>query len=146
MSHELRTPLSAVLGFGQLLQMDPLDDRQTEYVDQILRGGRHLLELIDEVLDISRIEIGAVAISVEPVSVADVTAEATSLLEPLAAARRISLASTVGSDPSRHVMADRQRLGRSSSITFPMPSSTHRRAAPRRLGQLQSGTAGCGSR
>jgi len=110
MSHELRTPLNAVLGFGQMLQMDALDDRQTEYVDQILRGGRHLLELIDEVLDISKIEIGAVAISVEPVLVAEILAESTSLLGPLAAARQISLRSTLDDDRAAHVMADPQRL------------------------------------
>lgn len=110
MSHELRTPLNAVLGFGQMLQMDALDDRQTEYVDQILRGGRHLLELIDEVLDISKIEIGAVAISVESVGVAEILAESTSLLGPLAAARQISLRSTLDDDRAAHVMADPQRL------------------------------------
>jgi PAS domain S-box-containing protein len=56
MSHELRTPRNAILGFGQLLQLEDLTQEQTESVDHILRGGRHLLELINEVLDISRIE------------------------------------------------------------------------------------------
>ena len=55
-SHELRTPLNAILGFGQLLEMGPLDERQRQNTDQILRGGRHLLTLINEVLEISRIE------------------------------------------------------------------------------------------
>ena len=110
MSHELRTPLNAVLGFGQMLQMDPLDARQAEYVEQILRGGRHLLDLIDEVLDISRIEIGAVAISVEPVSVAEVATESVRLLEPLAGAREIYLRSTIPESDPAQVMADRQRL------------------------------------
>lgn len=130
MSHELRTPLNAVLGFGQMLQLDPLDDRQTQYVDQILRGGRHLLELIDEVLDISKIEIGAVAISVEPVSVAEVVAEATSLLGPLAAARQISLRSTLVDNRAAHVLADPQRLRQvlvnylSNVIKYTPPGST----------------------
>jgi PAS domain S-box-containing protein len=130
MSHELRTPLNAVLGFGQMLQLDALDQRQGEYVEQILRGGRHLLELIDEVLDISKIEIGAVAISVEPVSVSDIAAESVRLLEPLAKARQITLRSAIADDPDWHVMADQQRLRQvlvnylSNAIKYTPPGST----------------------
>jgi signal transduction histidine kinase len=69
MSHELRTPLNAILGFGQLLQLSDLTERQRESVDQVLRGGRHLLGLINEVLDISRIETGSLALSQEAVNV-----------------------------------------------------------------------------
>src|SRR2546423_10507815 len=69
MSHELRTPLNAVLGFAQLLERDPLSEEQADGVRQILRGGRHLLALIDEVLDISRISAGHLALSSEPVGV-----------------------------------------------------------------------------
>jgi PAS domain S-box-containing protein len=58
MSHELRTPLNAVLGFAQLLEMDPLSPNQHANVNRILKGGRHLLDLINEVLDIARIESG----------------------------------------------------------------------------------------
>jgi len=110
MSHELRTPLNAVLGFAQMLRMDDLSAEQLESVDQILAGGHRLLELIDEVLDISRIEIGAVTISVEPVPVADVVAAVMSLLGPLAADGVISVRSTIPDDDSLVVMADRQRL------------------------------------
>jgi PAS domain S-box-containing protein len=130
MSHELRTPLNAVLGFGQMLQLDALDQRQGEYVEQILRGGRHLLELIDEVLDISKIEIGAVAISVEPVSVSEIAAESVRLLEPLATARQITLRSAIADDPAWHVMADQQRLRQvlvnylSNAIKYTLPGST----------------------
>jgi signal transduction histidine kinase len=60
-SHELRTPLNAILGFGQLLQLDELTQEQSESVDHMVRGGRHLLGLINEVLDISRIETGSLA-------------------------------------------------------------------------------------
>ncbi|NIP80527.1 MAG: PAS domain S-box protein, partial [Gemmatimonadetes bacterium] len=69
MSHELRTPLNAILGFAQLLEMDASDPDQTESVEQILRAGRHLLSLVDEVLDIARIEAGRMALSLEPLSV-----------------------------------------------------------------------------
>jgi PAS domain S-box-containing protein len=127
MSHELRTPLNAVLGFGQMLQLDPLDERQSEYVQQILRGGRHLLELIDEVLDISKIEIGAVAISVEPVSVSEVAAESVQLLEPLATASRSPIA-WLERPSASSARTSRSRSVRSSSGTLDscLPTTTRR--------------------
>src|SRR5690606_38069960 len=94
MSHELRTPLNAVLGFAQLLHRDkktPLTERQKEKVDHILKGGEHLLRLIDDVLDLARIEAGRVAISVEPVSVLDVLEHVQSTLEPMAARAETAL-------------------------------------------------------
>ena len=84
MSHELRTPLNAVLGFAQLLGMESLTDDQQSSVEQILNGGRHLLELINEVLDIARIESGRMTLSPETVSAADVIAECLDLVRPLA--------------------------------------------------------------
>jgi PAS domain S-box-containing protein len=110
MSHELRTPLNAILGFGQLLELDQLDDDQSDSVRQILRSGRHLLGLIDEVLDIARIESGAVSMSVEPVRVGDAVADALSLLGPLATAQGVTLRSTSIRDADEYVMADRRRL------------------------------------
>jgi PAS domain S-box-containing protein len=92
MSHELRTPLNAVLGFAQLLQRDkkePLSDRHKERVDQILKGGEHLLRLIDDVLDLSRIEAGGLSISAEPVAVLEVVEEVRMTLEPFAARQGI---------------------------------------------------------
>ncbi len=71
MSHELRTPLNAILGFGQLLQMQSLPPAQNDRVGHIVNAGRHLLGLINEVLDISRIEAGRVELSLEPVRVAE---------------------------------------------------------------------------
>ena len=67
MSHDLRTPLNAILGFAQLLELDDLPDDRKESVAQILRGGTHLLTLINEVLDIARIEAGHLSLSMEPV-------------------------------------------------------------------------------
>ncbi len=92
MSHELRTPLNAILGFAQLLQRDkkePLSERHRDRVDQILKGGQHLLRLIDDILDLSRIEAGGVSISTEPVSVRDVLEELKRTLEPTAARQGI---------------------------------------------------------
>jgi signal transduction histidine kinase len=72
MSHELRTPLNAILGFGQLLERQNPTDTQRERLAHIISAGRHLLDLINEVLDISRIEAGRMQLSVEPVCLADV--------------------------------------------------------------------------
>jgi PAS domain S-box-containing protein len=88
MSHELRTPLNAILGFAQLLQRDkkePLSQRHQERVGEILKGGEHLLRLIDDILDLSRIEAGGVSISTEPVSVGEVLEEVKRTLGPMAA-------------------------------------------------------------
>jgi len=110
MSHELRTPLNAILGFGQLLQLEDLTQEQTESVDHILRGGRHLLELVNEVLDISRIESGNLSLSTEPVEVLEVVKDTVDLIRPLAAEREITVQAPSPDDPSPTVHADRQRL------------------------------------
>src|SRR5256712_2354008 len=81
MSHELRTPLNAISGFGQLLQMDHLTDEQRESVQQILKGGKHLLELINEVLDIARIESGRITLSMEPIVLPDALSAALALIQ-----------------------------------------------------------------
>jgi PAS domain S-box-containing protein len=110
MSHELRTPLNAILGFGQLLQLEDLTPEQSESVDHILRGGRHLLELINEVLDISRIESGNLALSAEPVDLAEVVRDTVDLIRPLAAGREITIQAPAPDGPTLTVQADRQRL------------------------------------
>jgi signal transduction histidine kinase/ActR/RegA family two-component response regulator len=109
MSHELRTPLNAVLGFGQLLEMDTLTNEQDESVEQIMKAGQHLLGLINEVLDISRIEAGALSLSLEPVDLAEALDEAVALVRPLANQAGITI-STDQSETSCYVSADRQRL------------------------------------
>lgn len=108
MSHELRTPLNAVLGFGQLLELDDLAKPQRESVDQILKAGRHLLELINDVLDIARIESGRLSLSPEPVNVAELIHDILDLLRPVAAQKQIAVESDV--EHQCHVQADRQRL------------------------------------
>jgi PAS domain S-box-containing protein len=110
MSHELRTPLNAVLGFGQLLEMDGLDPEQLESVHQILKGGRHLLDLINEVLDISRIETGRIALSPEPVQVKEALSSAVELVRPIARERGIRIKTEDPDAGDRYVVADRQRL------------------------------------
>jgi len=113
MSHELRTPLNAILGFAQLLERDrkqPLSDRQLERLGHVLRGGEHLLRLIDDVLDLSRIEAGRVSVSSEPVDIADVLAEVVHTLEPMAARAEIHLAADAVAPGAPRVIADRTRL------------------------------------
>ena len=111
MSHELRTPLNAILGFAQLLEMDQLKEDQLESVAHIRKGGRHLLDLINEVLDIARIESGKLSLSLEPVDLIAVIEESMAMMEPLAAEKDIRLDRTFEvSSTDRYVKADRQRL------------------------------------
>ncbi|MCA1839606.1 MAG: ATP-binding protein [Actinomycetota bacterium] len=109
MSHELRTPLNAILGFAQLLELDDLSGSQKESIDHIADGGRHLLELINEVLDIARIESGRIALSLEPVSLTEVIQESFDLIRPLAVENSIELMPWTTDDYEVHVYADRQR-------------------------------------
>jgi len=113
MSHELRTPLNAILGFAQLLQRDkktPLSERHRERVDHVLKGGEHLLRLIDDVLDLSRIEAGRVSISPEPVSLPEVLAEVKATLDPMAVRAEIELIVAPLRVGVPEVTADRTRL------------------------------------
>jgi signal transduction histidine kinase/CheY-like chemotaxis protein len=83
-SHELRTPLNAILGFGQMLELSPkapLDDEQKLCVDHIMRGGRHLLDLIDQVLDLSKIESGRLELSIEEFQLEEIFQECLSLID-----------------------------------------------------------------
>ena len=112
MSHELRTPLNAILGFAQLLERDrkrPLDDRQQERLQHVLRGGEHLLRLIDDVLDLSRIEARRITVSLEPVDVPEVLDEVIATLEPMAGRAGITVARPAPATVPR-VLADRTRL------------------------------------
>jgi PAS domain S-box-containing protein len=110
MSHELRTPLNAIIGFGQLLEMRAEELQDAESIEQILKGGRHLLNLINEILDISRIESGQLPLSPEPVEVGEAIKRVVDLARPLALARRIDLSADENALDGRYVLADTQRL------------------------------------
>ncbi|MDH5392433.1 MAG: response regulator [Gammaproteobacteria bacterium] len=87
MSHELRTPMNAIIGFGQLLEMDmssTLDEMQKDNVAEILKAAKHLLELINEVLDLSKIEAGQTQVLIEPVLISEPINECIQLISPLA--------------------------------------------------------------
>ena len=108
-SHELRTPLNAILGFGQVLEVDALSDRQRNSVQQIMKGGRHLLELVNDLLEISRIEAGEMSVSLGPVEIAHAVTDIVHLVEPLAGERSVSISHHA--DPETPIaLADEQRV------------------------------------
>ena len=110
MSHELRTPLNAILGFGQLLELDELTPLQTSSVDQILTGGRHLLDLVNEVLDIARIEAGGVEMTLEPIDVSDALGATLRFVQPMADQHKVRLIHRDGACGEVKVLADRGRF------------------------------------
>ena len=108
-SHELRTPLNSILGFAQLLQMSELSGEDSDGVERILGAGRHLLALINELIDIARIESGDLSLSLEPVLISPLIEETGQLMAPLAAERSIRIIQGCA-HPALAVQADRQRL------------------------------------
>jgi PAS domain S-box-containing protein len=130
MSHELRTPLNAVLGFGQLLELEDLDDSKRDAVQHILKAGGHLLDLINEVLDISRIEAGEMSLSPEPVLAAELVQEAADLIRPLADQRGIQLVVDGSGACNCYMFADRQRAKQvllnllSNAVKYNRPGGT----------------------
>jgi PAS domain S-box-containing protein len=109
MSHELRTPMNSILGFAQVLARRGLPEDQQRAVEHILKAGRHLLNLINEVLDIARIEANRQPLSLEAVDADSVVEEALALIRPVAAQRSVALHARYDGC-ARHVQADRQRL------------------------------------
>src|SRR3984885_10769025 len=106
-SHELRTPLNAILGFGQLLALDELDESQRHNVDQIMAGGRHLLALIEDLLDVSRLD--AAGLDLGPVDTATQIEGAVAMCQPLAAGESLTVAIDAGAEPL-WAFADARRL------------------------------------
>ena len=111
MSHELRTPLNAILGFAQLIESGtpPPTTTQRRNIEQILKAGWYLLELINEILDLALIESGRLALSTEPVSLAEVLIECRAMIEPQAQARDIDMTFPQFDIPY-FVKADRTRV------------------------------------
>lgn len=108
MSHELRTPLNAILGFAQVLEIEPLGSEPLEFVHEIHRAGDHLLELINELLDLSRIEAGKLAMVLQPTPVAQIAREAAQIVQPQVIERHIALRDTCTENTM--VLADPTRL------------------------------------
>ena len=110
MSHELRTPMNSILGFAQLMNMGELQPDHKKGVDHILKSGKHLLDLINEVLDLSRIEAGELTISLEPVPVHGIVSETMDVVKLLATEKNITFEFPESSDCDLFVKADRQKL------------------------------------
>lgn len=108
MSHELRTPMNAILGFAQVLETEPLTDEQQDFVKEIDQAGHHLLELINELLDLSRIEAGRFNMVIKSVSLPIVSEQAIQLVTPLLQQKGVALLNTCDADIS--VLADSTRL------------------------------------
>lgn len=111
-SHELRTPLNAILGFAQLLELEqdpPLTTVQSEKVTEIIHAGEHLTELINDVLELSRIEAGKLELDLETVELGPVLKECLSYLHPSASRKRVKL-EPFTPDPGMKVLADRVRI------------------------------------
>ena len=113
MSHELRTPMNAILGFTQLMHestKDPLPKVHQKRTTQILEAGNHLLELINEVLDLATIEAGKITVSLEPVCINDLVEEVVTVIRPLAQNFQVNLIDQVTSHDRNYVLADKTRL------------------------------------
>lgn len=109
MSHELRTPLNSILGFAQLLDMDAPSGQKAQ-IGHILRAGQHLLTLINEVLDIAKIEAGRLPLNIESIPLAITLHEALTLVSPMAADAGIQLKPVPALAADLGIVADRQRL------------------------------------
>jgi signal transduction histidine kinase len=108
-SHEFRTPLTAILGFGELLSLDPLSESQRESVEQILAGGRHLLALVEDLLDLSRVAAGNLPLEPTPVDIQAEITQTVGLIGPLAADKSLSVEIELTDGPL-YALADRRRL------------------------------------
>lgn len=111
MSHELRTPLNAIIGFSQVLGFGELAEGEREAVDHVLRAGRHLLEMINDVLDIARIETDELDLSLEPVNVGETLEECVALARPAGSPLGVTVTLEAGRpDLAQYVHTDRRRL------------------------------------
>ena len=112
-SHELRTPLHAIIGFTEFVlenEDEPLTEEQTTSLSQVLKAGRHLLLLINDVLDLSKIEAGGISLSIEPVDATQVVDECVSLMSSFAAGRNVDLRNPLAGAGIPRIEADRIRF------------------------------------
>ena len=110
MSHELRTPLTSILGFSDLLTRAGLDPDKQQWAELVLKAGTHLLDLVDDLLDISRIEADQLTLSLEPLPVDPLLRDALELMQPVAASHDVSIRRPTLAAGAGYVLADHQRL------------------------------------
>jgi signal transduction histidine kinase/HPt (histidine-containing phosphotransfer) domain-containing protein/ActR/RegA family two-component response regulator len=109
-SHELRTPMNAILGLGNLLLQEPLAPRQREWILRIRQNGQHLVELVNDLLDVTRIEAGKVTLDSAPFALDEVLGQAADVLERDAVAKGLGVGITVADDVPRVLRGDRRRV------------------------------------
>ncbi len=130
LSHELRTPLNAVLGFAQLLERDTLSPKHVRYVGHILRGGQHLLAMVDDILDVNSTAAGGLDLSPEIVDVGALLRELIGLMQPLAAANQVTVRHHLVGAAATRLHTDPQRLRQvlinllSNAIKYNRPGGT----------------------
>ncbi|HUX91003.1 MAG TPA: ATP-binding protein [Gallionellaceae bacterium] len=151
MSHELRTPLHAVLGFSQLIATDPeLSELNRDYAGEIEQAGNHLLTLINDMIDLARIEAGRIAMSIEPVSVAFVVEDSLALMAPIASKQGIAISQEIGCGETAMVLADHNRLRQvvinllSNAIKYNRPQGSVTISSAMRDGRVRISVADTG--
>lgn len=108
MSHELRTPMNAILGFSQLLEMNEPSEKQHSFINEILTAGHHLLNLINELLDLARIESGRMTILLESIDIDSIIQQSIHMIDPLLSEKNITLHNNVSAN--QFILADNTRL------------------------------------
>ena len=130
MSHELRTPMNAILGFAQLLELNQPTSRQKQFIGEILHAGNHLLEQINEILDLSRIEAGRLELQMESVCIAKALEESIRLIAPIAAKHNIQINDNTPAGGDLYVSADPIRTKQvllnllSNAVKYNKPAGT----------------------
>ncbi|HCZ02733.1 MAG TPA: hypothetical protein DHV39_04870, partial [Verrucomicrobiales bacterium] len=110
MSHELRTPLNSIIGFSKLLKMSGLSERDTQNANRVHIAGNHLLALVDEILDISRIESSELHLNFESINIDELLSDVEGILKPIALQNEIGILRTKPEESLLSVYSDRQRL------------------------------------
>ena len=110
MSHELRTPLNSIIGFGQLLELTSNDEESIKYAKEILKGGNHLLALINEILDLSKIETGHLDLEIDNYSLNEILDECLALIEPLTARQDIKIINNISHNTNFIINVDYTRF------------------------------------
>lgn len=110
MSHELRTPMNAILGFGELLEMKLPEGQDKSNASKIMASGNHLLKLINEVLDLSKIESGEFDVEVEQVALDNIVDECIALISSIADAKNITITNNISCDKTHIIRADHTRI------------------------------------
>lgn len=109
-SHELRTPLNSIIGFSSILELEDIDTEHKSQINLIRKSGEHLLKLINEVLDLSKIDIGKISVSQEKVPIVSLMKEITDMIQPIARNHHITVQSNSQCGPNQEIVGDQRRI------------------------------------